>query len=156
MQRDDGLFNNYADNSTTFHDGASTALMASTVYRLSLLSNIHTHLPKAETSRKALSAPFSGSSNSNSNSNLSSLANMAHFTADGYLTPVVNPESFGQQGTQSPEGQAFVVMMQAAWRDWVDNGSIGANAATRAVHPVSAALVAGAAMLVSVLLYEAA
>lgn len=130
IQQSSGLFNNYADNSSTFQDASSTALMASTVYRLSLISNIHTHLPAAEKSRKALSSS-SGSTNS------SSFDNMAHFSSDGWLTPVVNPESFGQQGQNSPEGQAFVVEMQAAWRDWVQNGAVGANAVSRTATPVS-------------------
>jgi len=29
----------------------------------------------------------------------------------------------------SPEGQAFVMEMQAAWRDWVEAGSKGKNGA---------------------------
>ena len=44
---------------------------------------------------------------------------MAHFSGDGWLTPVVNPNSFGEQGEKSPEGQAFVVQLHAAWRDFV-------------------------------------
>ena len=37
----------------------------------------------------------------------------------------------GARGAQSPEGQAFVVEMQAAWQDWVAVGAPGANAAAR-------------------------
>lgn len=51
--------------------------------------------------------------------------------ANGWLTPVVNPEDWSSSGAQSPEGQAFVVEMQAAWQDWVAKGSPGANAAQR-------------------------
>jgi hypothetical protein len=54
-----------------------------------------------------------------------------HFTSDGWLTPVVNPLSFGQEGQNSPEGQAFVLELQAAYRDWVNNGSQGKNGAVR-------------------------
>lgn len=43
---------------------------------------------------------------------------------------MVNPESFGAEGSNSPESEAFVLMMHSAWRDWVDAGSIGANGAT--------------------------
>lgn len=93
--------------------------MTSTVYRLSLLRSVHVHLPLAEKSRKALTAPANASSSSNSS--------LAHFTADGWLTPVVNPLNFVAQGTESPEGEAFVLEMQAAWRDWVADGSKGAN-----------------------------
>ena len=48
-----------------------------------------------------------------------------HFTSDGWLTPVVNPLQWGVEGSESPEGQAFVLEMQAAWRDWVAGGSKG-------------------------------
>ena len=132
-QRDDGLFYNYADDNSTFIDASSAALMASTVYRMSLITNTHTHLPNAEKSRKALSSPSSNSTASNS----SSLENMAHFTSDGWLTPVVNPDSFGDEGEHSPEGQAFVVEMHAAWRDWVENGSVGANGSNKSAEAPS-------------------
>lgn len=33
----------------------------------------------------------------------------------------MNPHSFGEKGSKSAEAQAFVVMMQAAWRDWKSN-----------------------------------
>ena len=42
---------------------------------------------------------------------------------------MVDPYQFPNQGSQSPEGQAFVVEMHAAWRDWVANGSKGKNGA---------------------------
>ncbi|KAI0337128.1 Six-hairpin glycosidase [Trametopsis cervina] len=114
--RSSGLFGNYADDSSTFDDASSTSLLASSVYRLALLGGAHTFVPKAETSRKAL---FAQSSN----------GSLEHFTSDGWLVPVVNPDNVGQQGSQSPEGQAFVVELSAAWNDWVAAGSPGANAA---------------------------
>ncbi|KAF5390489.1 hypothetical protein D9757_005183 [Collybiopsis confluens] len=112
------LFHNYADNTATFLDAASTALLASTVYRLSLLRSIHHFLPAAEQSRKALFGTNSS-------------GDLTHFTSDGWLTPVVNPDNFGAEGTTSPEGQAFVLDLQAAWEDWVQDGSKGANGASR-------------------------
>ncbi|KAI9065704.1 hypothetical protein FKP32DRAFT_1567367 [Trametes sanguinea] len=166
--RSNGLFGNYADDSSTFDDASSTAILASTVYRLALLAGIHTHLPQAEQSRKALFAPASSSSSSSqsstspsssslpssmtsstpsssgsANSTASSSASpsatatapvgpaLQHFTSDMWLTPVVNPNSFGNEGSKSPEGQAFVVEMNSAWRDWAALGSPGANAAVR-------------------------
>ena len=143
-QQTTGLFSNYADESATFDDASGTAILASTVYRLALLEGVHTHLPAAERSRTALSAPASSSSSSSSSSgspsststapapsstSSSGTTDLAHFTADGWLTPVVNPYSFGREGSRSPEGQAFVVEMYAAWRDWVEAGAPGANAA---------------------------
>ncbi|KAG6872500.1 hypothetical protein C0995_009256 [Termitomyces sp. Mi166 len=124
LDNSSNLFTNYASQPVTadgnFLDSSSTALLASTVYRLSLIWGTHTYLPFAERTRKALSAP---------NTNSSSNATLEHFDLNGWLTPVVNPDSYGKQGSQSPEGQAFVVEMQSAWRDWVADGSKGANGA---------------------------
>jgi hypothetical protein len=91
--------------------------MASTVYRLSLLADIHRHLPAAENSRKALSS-------------YNSSGELSHFGSNGWLTPVVDPYNVGVEGSESPEAQAFVVMMQAAYSDWVQDGSKGASAAS--------------------------
>ena len=55
---------------------------------------------------------------------------MNHFTPDGYLRPVVNPNSFSVQGNVSAEGQAFIIELQSAWRDWVLDGAKGANGAS--------------------------
>lgn len=44
-----------------------------------------------------------------------------------WLTPVVNPDTFGDEGAESPEGQAFVVELAAAWRDWTAAGEPGAT-----------------------------
>jgi hypothetical protein len=40
-------------------------------------------------------------------------------SADGTLQNVVDPFEWRQLGTQSPEGQAFVLLLQSAWRDYV-------------------------------------
>jgi hypothetical protein len=111
------LFYNYADNPSTFPDAASAALLAASTYRLSLISGIHTHLPSAERVHAALSVV--GTSNS------------SRLTPQGWLTPVVNPHSFGEQGSESAEAQAFVLQMHAAWEDWVMDGEKGTNAARR-------------------------
>ncbi|KAI0314932.1 Six-hairpin glycosidase-like protein [Amylostereum chailletii] len=150
------LFRNYADEDNSFSDAASTALMAASVYRLSLLTGKHTHLPDAERSRTTLfslsnssseaaspaatsTSPSSArpSTGTSSSSQISPTATPSptvfssaqHFTSDGWLTPVVNPNSFGDEGSDSPEAQAFVLMMQSAWRDWVAAGAVGANGA---------------------------
>jgi hypothetical protein len=112
------LFRNYADDNSTFYDAASTALLASTVYRISVLRGDHSHIAQAEASRKALSW-----------SNSSYGSGTQHITADGWLTPVVNPLEYGVEGSNSPEGEAFVLEMQAAWRDWVAAGSKGVSGA---------------------------
>ncbi|KAL0575778.1 hypothetical protein V5O48_006197 [Marasmius crinis-equi] len=105
-------------NNGSFHDAASTALLAATVYRIALLADQYHYLPSAELSRKAL---YSVQSN----------GSMVHFTSDGWLTPVVNPHWYGAEGEKSPEGQAFVLMMHAAHKEWVQDGSKGANSGRR-------------------------
>ncbi|KAJ8087296.1 hypothetical protein PM082_006126 [Marasmius tenuissimus] len=58
------IFTNYADipadSSGSFYDSSSTALLAATVYRLSLLRDVHHFLPFAENSRKTLFANNNG------------------------------------------------------------------------------------------------
>ncbi|KAG1760255.1 Six-hairpin glycosidase-like protein [Suillus occidentalis] len=141
-----GLFYNYADNSTTFYDTSSTALLASTVYRLSLLSNIRTYIPLAEQIRKALLAsagtivsvtttstkPAPSTTSTALVATGTTTSGLLHFTPEGWLTPVVNPYSYGAQGSQSPEGQAFILELQAAWRDWVADGAQGVSSARKA------------------------
>ncbi|KAJ7905504.1 glycoside hydrolase family 105 protein [Mycena olivaceomarginata] len=80
------------------------------------------------------------------------LSKLAHFTDDGWLTPVVNPHQFGVQGQNSPEGQAFVLELQAAYNEWVASGSPGANAAGRTASAVVGwAWVAGCVVVGSLL-----
>ena len=124
-QREDGMFHNYADDESTFVDAASAALIAATVYRHALLTGTYTHIPNAEYVRRKLWAPESGEGNDFSDPR--SFRDMVHFSSDGFLTPVVNPNSFGQEGEKSPEGQAFVIQMYAAWKDWVAHGAPGAT-----------------------------
>jgi len=142
-----GLFKNYADgfnssNNTgnnNFDDASSSALLAATVYHLAILTGNKTFISQAERTRAALfstngtSAPSSPSSSSSSSSNSSSgsasassaFTHTPYFTAAGWLSPVVDPLNVGSEGSQSPEGEAFVLMLHAAWRDWnvVSNGA---------------------------------
>jgi hypothetical protein len=141
-----GLFYNYADDNTTFYDTSSTALLASTVYRLSLLSNIRTYIPLAEQVRKALLAsngavvsvtttsttPAPSTTSTALAATSTTTSGLLHFTPEGWLTPVVNPYSYGAQGSESPEGQAFILELQAAWRDWVADGAQGVSSACKA------------------------
>ncbi|KAH9955491.1 Six-hairpin glycosidase-like protein [Russula dissimulans] len=151
-----GLFKNYADgnasNGDNFDDASSSALLAATVYRLALLTGNKNYIPQAELTRAALFASngtgtstttttsVSGSSTSTntgaspspSASTSPAFADMLHFTSDGWLTPVVDPLDVGSEGTQSPEGEAFTLMLQAAWRDWSAAGSPGASSAAPA------------------------
>ncbi|KAH9946703.1 glycosyl hydrolase family 88-domain-containing protein [Amylocystis lapponica] len=163
-QRTSGyVFTNYVDDDSSFLDGSSTALLASTVYRLALLAGVHTHVPRAELVRQALFSPNpdpSAASSSSSDSTSDSLSSasstsssapstsssapasssssvpsppgsLAHFSNGMWLTPVVDPYDWNQSGSNSPEGQAFVVELYSAWRDWAAAGAPGVNAGTR-------------------------
>ncbi|KAJ7577833.1 glycoside hydrolase family 105 protein [Mycena floridula] len=131
------IFTNYPDESGSFYDASSTALLAASVYRISLLVSDHSHIPLAERCRKALSSTNKGG--------------MVHFSSDGWLTPVVNPNSFGVAGSNSPESEAFVLEMHAAWKDWVADGSKGSGAIRTLPHWKTLCL-AGALGLVSLIL----
>jgi len=71
-----------------------------------------------------------------------------HLTSDGWLTPVVNPHSYGLEGNESAEAQAFVVQLHAAHRDWAlyQYGSKSENSAKGLVvsgHAVAVAALVG-------------
>jgi len=153
------LFHNYANNASWFLDSSSTALLASTVYRLAALQGVNQYIPNAEAARAALSAPAGtaagytswgtgdgvGPATSFTQTRATSAApsstvtvsyavptptgggeGLSHFSPEMWLTPVVDPYNWNAQGGSSPQGQAFVVEMYAAWRDWV--GSAGGAA----------------------------
>jgi hypothetical protein len=92
--------------------------------------NQRKYIPLAERSRKTL---ISGSSNTTSalSDSSSSFNGYTHITSDGWLTPVVNPDSYPMQGQDSPESEAFMLEMQSAWRDWVKAGSKGGACSIR-------------------------
>lgn len=115
------LFRNYPDQSSSFYDASSTALMAAVTYRLAVLTEGGSvkHIPDAERARKELSK-YVGDAG-------------GHIGGDGWLTPVVDPHNFPVQGSQSPEGQAFVVSMIAGYKAWNGIGQPGANSARRAI-----------------------
>ena len=125
LQRDDGMFYNYANNASTFVDASSAALLATTVYRQALISGTTTHIGDAEFIRRKLWAPTSGEGNDFADP--SSVDGLVHYTSDGWLTPVVNPNNFALEGEESPEGQAFSVQLYAAYNDWLANGAPGAG-----------------------------
>ncbi|KIM24693.1 hypothetical protein M408DRAFT_26810 [Serendipita vermifera MAFF 305830] len=120
--RDDSnaLFRNYPDQSSSFYDASSTALMAAVTYRLAILTEGGSvkHIPDAERARKAL---------------CKDAGDPGSHIVDGWLSPVVDPHNFPVQGSQSPEGQAFVVSMIAAYKAWNEIGQPGVNAASRTV-----------------------
>ncbi|ORY45851.1 Six-hairpin glycosidase-like protein [Leucosporidium creatinivorum] len=100
-QRGDNLFYNYLNETSTFGDAASAALLSSVSYRLAQLGLSNSTLSAAEATRSALYLHISSST--------------------GILSPVVDPLSYGSElsaSSTSPEAEAFVLLMESAWRDW--------------------------------------
>ncbi|GAA5881319.1 hypothetical protein JCM16303_000127 [Sporobolomyces ruberrimus] len=99
--RNDGLLPNYFDIESSFSDAAGSALLAATAFRLADLDSASSTdysslLATASTIRASVNAKIAPS---------------------GWLTQVVDPLSFAQEAQTSPEGQAFILLLEAAWRD---------------------------------------
>ncbi|QRV76438.1 glycoside hydrolase family 88 protein [Ceratobasidium sp. AG-Ba] len=113
--------------SSAFSDASGTALLAATTYRLashlvrypnvtstdatgvSTTQSLSDILARAGYSVRSLLTPAS-------NARKAVAASIDPVT--GWLQNVVNPWSYSQRGVNSPEGQAFVLMLEAAARDW--------------------------------------
>ncbi|KAI3615445.1 hypothetical protein WG66_011933 [Moniliophthora roreri] len=119
---DNGLLRNYLDDTTWFGEISGSSLIAAVVYRMAVLQpkvfGYHPYLEWADATRETLGE--------------------GHVTSEGIARPAVNPLGWGDREpfvTGSPEGQNFVVLMYAAWRDCVlqrvcrfDWSSVGKNA----------------------------
>ncbi|KDQ10691.1 hypothetical protein BOTBODRAFT_36004 [Botryobasidium botryosum FD-172 SS1] len=98
-QQSNGTFLNYLAQPSSFAESSATALFAAVIYRLAAITpSAGVFLPYAEKARKLIARSIS---------------------PDGYLLNVVNPNDFALRGDISPEGQAFVLMMEAARRDYL-------------------------------------
>ncbi|GJN93027.1 hypothetical protein Rhopal_006072-T1 [Rhodotorula paludigena] len=125
MPRRSGLLYNYLNDTSSFADASGSAILASATYRLAYVAR-----------------EFDGlSSSAPSSSSLSAAERMYRtlITSDGrhlsnpqgVLRPVVDPMSFDLQldnvradgsGSVSPEGEAFVLLLESARRDYLANG----------------------------------
>ncbi|SCV70811.1 BQ2448_3573 [Microbotryum intermedium] len=128
------LFHNYLDNPRTFTEAASTALLTAVSFRLAQFKISESTLEKAQETRIALHSHISIST--------------------GLLSPVVDPLSFGRIGQRSPEGQAFVLMMEAAWADYTamstipnPTGASGTEAMSESKVNASSGSISGAGTL---------
>ncbi|BGP44127.1 hypothetical protein JCM10450v2_008350 [Rhodotorula kratochvilovae] len=105
--KSDGLLPNYYDRASgsSFSDAAGSALLAAAAYRLAQLGGTNSTwlLRVAATIRAAVNAKIN--------------------TSTGWLSPVVNPLSFKEQSSASPEGEAFLLLLHAAWRDYTASAS---------------------------------
>lgn len=100
--RQDGLLPNYFDVPNSFSDAAGSALLASSAFRLATLD---------------ASSSTDYSSILRSASTIRVTVNN-HVGSSGWLSQVVDPLSFAQEAQTSPEGQAFVLLLEAASRDY--------------------------------------
>ena len=99
-QQQNGTLLNYVDQSNSFADSSSTALLAATTFRYSTLTGDVKHDTAA---MEALDLVFNS------------------IDDDGWLLNTVNPEvwtSQSQSGAHSPEGQSFVLLLAAAWQHY--------------------------------------
>ncbi|EUC65407.1 glycoside hydrolase family protein [Rhizoctonia solani AG-3 Rhs1AP] len=90
-----------ASPSSAFSDASGTALLAATTYRLAThlaRYSVRSLLDPAALARQGVAASVDPNT--------------------GWLQNVANPYSYSQRGTVSPEGQAFVLMLEAAAKDW--------------------------------------
>ncbi|TFK56177.1 Six-hairpin glycosidase [Heliocybe sulcata] len=100
LQKDNGTLYNSLDDDTSFAESSGTALLASVTYRMAYITGDDTYLHAAN---RALALVASS------------------VDEDGWLTNTVDPYTFNSPtapGDHSPEGQAFVLLLQSAWRDY--------------------------------------
>ncbi|KAG8685770.1 hypothetical protein FRC09_014538 [Ceratobasidium sp. 395] len=113
--------------SSAFSDASGTALLAATTYRLAAhivkYPNItFTNATGASTTESL--ADILARSGYSVRSLLEPAGKARQAVAasvdpiTGWLQNVANPWSYSQRGTTSPEGQAFILMLEAAARDW--------------------------------------
>lgn len=117
-----------ASPSTAFSDSASTALLAATTYRLAAHLVRHPNITFTNTTTGTQTTQSLADILARAGYSVRSLLEPAGMARQavaasidpttGWLLNVVNPWSYSQRGTVSPEGQAFVLMLEAAARDW--------------------------------------
>lgn len=116
--RSGGLFHNYMNDSSTFPEGSSTAIMIANTYRLALVADVYSSSGASRPASRSLAAAEA--------SYQALTANNRHISTRGVLSPVTDPMSFTRQlesGEEiSPEGEAFVLLMEAARRDYINSG----------------------------------
>ncbi|TNY22328.1 Six-hairpin glycosidase [Rhodotorula diobovata] len=100
--KSDSLLPNYYDaaSSSYFSDASGSALLAAAAYRLAQVSGTSSEylVETASTIRSAVNGKINQST--------------------GWVSPVVNPLSFKAQSSASPEAEAFLLLLEAAWRDY--------------------------------------
>lgn len=114
-----GLLYNYLNQtSSSFLDAAGTALLVASTYRLAQLTSQFSSLSSSNSTPSSLALNAAEGA-------YQTLTSPSHLSSTGVLSPVVNPLSYGKQlgnGGTSPEGEAFVLLMESARRDYLAMG----------------------------------
>ncbi|GAA5912049.1 uncharacterized protein JCM6883_007091 [Sporobolomyces salmoneus] len=111
----DGLLYNYLNETDSFAECSGTAALSAATYRLSQLTSNYSRSTSLTAAESAYQTILS-----------------YHLSSpQGVRAPVVNPMDYSSQlqnvrndasGNVSPEGEAFVLMMEASRRDWIEGG----------------------------------
>jgi hypothetical protein len=115
LQTSDGALRNVIDDPNSFPDTASTALMGSVAFRMLALLN---------TTSRSSPSDIPGRMLNFANGTLSLVHN--NLSPDGWVLNTVNPYTFNVPSgpdEHSPESQAFVLLLQAAWNDWISSAT---------------------------------
>ncbi|KAH9846959.1 Six-hairpin glycosidase [Lenzites betulinus] len=99
-QHTNGTLFNFIDESDSFADSSSTALLASVTYRMAALTGDSSQLAAADKAYNLIKSSV---------------------TSSGWLRNTVDPLTFNTASAangHSPEGQAFVLLLHSAYRDY--------------------------------------
>ncbi|KAJ3743376.1 Six-hairpin glycosidase [Lentinula detonsa] len=106
-QAENGTLLNTIDDPTSFPDSSGTALLASVTYRMAVYSNDTSLIPYADKAFQVIGDSID---------------------ENGWLRNTVDPETFdtpSAASSASPEGQAFVLLLQAAYREYAQSVASG-------------------------------
>ncbi|KAH9049232.1 Six-hairpin glycosidase-like protein [Lactarius deliciosus] len=101
FQQENGTLLNYLDQPDSFPDSSSTALLAASTFRWASITRNNTHIPAATRALRLI---------------------RANIDDQGWLLDTVDPETFSTPslpGAHSPEGQSFVLLLEAAVAAWL-------------------------------------
>ncbi|CAL1701354.1 unnamed protein product [Somion occarium] len=105
-QQTNGTLLNVLDDPRSFADSSSTALLAAATFRLASITRDFSHVLPATRAFQLIQQSLD---------------------SDGWLLNTVDPLTFNTPsapGVHSPEGQAFVLLLESAWRDLVASSII--------------------------------
>jgi hypothetical protein len=105
FQQTNGTLLNYIDQPDSFADTSSTALLAASTFRYASMTGDNTHIPAAIRALELIRCSIND---------------------QGWLNGTVDPLKFSSPsppGEHSPEGQSFVLLLEAAVLAWCSSES---------------------------------